>query len=100
MMSFILLISTCTIELKYFLFILFLFHCFCLYLTQGLIDLLALTATASACGILFYQVNKVAGYLFIPYLAWLGFASLLNYNVYKLNKDSAEVKSIESSKQS
>ncbi|XP_065363624.1 translocator protein [Calliphora vicina] len=69
-------------------------------LKGGLIDIIALTATASACGVLFYNVNKVAGCLFIPYIAWLGFATLLNYSVYKLNTDNGETKTIESSKQS
>ncbi|KAM7350351.1 translocator protein [Cochliomyia hominivorax] len=65
----------------------------------GLIDLVALTASASACGVLFYKINKVAGYLFIPYLAWLGFATLLNYSVYKLNasEEKEDKKTIESS---
>ncbi|BFF95613.1 translocator protein [Drosophila madeirensis] len=51
----------------------------------GLIDIIALTTTASACGILFYRVNKVAGLLFVPYVAWLGFATALNYAMLKLN---------------
>ncbi|XP_017115275.1 translocator protein [Drosophila elegans] len=53
----------------------------------GLIDIVALTATAGLCGVLFYRVNKVAGLLFVPYLAWLGFATALNYAVWKLNPD-------------
>lgn len=56
-------------------------------LLQALIDIGALTVAAGTCGVLFYQVNKVAGYIFIPYMAWLGFASLLNYHSYKLNKN-------------
>ncbi|KAM8718121.1 hypothetical protein ACLKA7_004774 [Drosophila subpalustris] len=51
----------------------------------GLIDIVALTATAGACGVLFYRVNKTAGLLFLPYMAWLGFATALNYAVLKLN---------------
>ncbi|XP_075159147.1 translocator protein [Haematobia irritans] len=67
----------------------------------GLIDIAALTATASVCGVLFYRVNKIAGYLFIPYIAWLSFASMLNYSVYKLNdtNEAKESKAVEGSKQ-
>ena len=34
----------------------------------------------------FYKINKIAGYLLIPYIAWLVFATYLNYTVYVLNK--------------
>ncbi|MEI6731868.1 MAG: tryptophan-rich sensory protein [archaeon] len=37
-------------------------------------------------GIYFYYVNKFAGYLLIPYFIWVGFASFLNYTLWKLNK--------------
>ncbi|XP_055911875.1 translocator protein [Eupeodes corollae] len=61
----------------------------------GLVDLLALTATSSLCGVLFFKINRVAGYIFIPYVAWLSFASLLNYSVYKLNCGDKDKKEIE-----
>ena len=35
--------------------------------------------------ILFYKINKVSAYLQIPYILWLIFASVLNFNVYLLN---------------
>lgn len=67
---------------------------------QGLIDLAALTATASLCGVLFYHVNKTAGLLFVPYIAWLSFASMLNYSVYKLNpEENKKSKAVENTKQ-
>ncbi|XP_005182833.1 translocator protein [Musca domestica] len=66
----------------------------------GLIDLAALTATASLCGVLFYHVNKTAGLLFVPYIAWLSFASMLNYSVYKLNpEENKKSKAVENTKQ-
>ena len=34
----------------------------------------------------FYEKNKVAGLLQIPYLLWLIFASILNLSIYLLNK--------------
>ena len=33
----------------------------------------------------FYKVNKIAGYLQIPYIIWLLFAAILSLNVYFLN---------------
>ena len=34
----------------------------------------------------FYKLNKTAGLIQIPYLLWLGFAFLLNYSIYLLNR--------------
>jgi len=33
----------------------------------------------------FYKINKIAGYLQLPYLLWLIFASILNLSIYLLN---------------
>ena len=33
----------------------------------------------------FYKVDKVAGYLLIPYIAWVSFAAFLNYSIVILN---------------
>ncbi|MFH1326612.1 MAG: TspO/MBR family protein [archaeon] len=33
----------------------------------------------------FFRIDKNAGYLLIPYSLWVGFASFLNYNIWKLN---------------
>jgi len=33
----------------------------------------------------FYKINKTAGLLFVPYLAWVSFALILNYAVWMLN---------------
>lgn len=35
--------------------------------------------------ITFYKVDKWAGYLFIPYILWVSFASFLTYNIFILN---------------
>lgn len=50
----------------------------------------ALTLAAGVCGVSFYKINPIAGLIFIPYMAWLGFASLLNFSVYKLNSGAIE----------
>lgn len=34
----------------------------------------------------FSKIDKIAGYLFIPYLAWVGFASILNGSIWWLNR--------------
>ena len=34
----------------------------------------------------FYKLDKTAGLIQIPYLLWLGFAFLLNYSIYLLNR--------------
>ena len=34
---------------------------------------------------LFYDISKVSAYLQIPYLAWLGFASILNLSIFLMN---------------
>lgn len=36
----------------------------------------------------FYKLDKLASYLLIPYLLWIGFASLLNLSFWKLNGGS------------
>jgi len=33
----------------------------------------------------FYNINKISGYLQIPYMIWLSFASILSLSVYLLN---------------
>lgn len=35
--------------------------------------------------ILFWRVNKWAGILMLPYIAWVSFASYLNYQIWMLN---------------
>ncbi|WP_443939748.1 TspO/MBR family protein [Pedobacter sp. MW01-1-1] len=34
---------------------------------------------------LFYKIHKWAGFLFIPYILWVTFASFLTYNIFILN---------------
>lgn len=46
-------------------------------------------------GIAFYNVNKTAGLLILPYLAWNTLATALNYVIYRDNvkgKELAEIK--------
>ncbi len=34
----------------------------------------------------FYSIKKMAAYLLLPYLAWVSFASVLNFSLYWLNR--------------
>ena len=54
-------------------------------LRAGFIDIIALWAAILVTLILFWNVDTLAGLLFIPYLAWVTIASALNYKVWKLN---------------
>lgn len=56
------------------------------------VEIVALTATAAATGISFFNIDKTAGYLFIPYVAWLTFATYLNYSIYRMNPKAIEEK--------
>jgi tryptophan-rich sensory protein len=42
---------------------------------------LVLAATLAA----FWRINKVAGALLVPYLAWVSFAAALNFAIWRLN---------------
>lgn len=34
----------------------------------------------------FSKINKIAGYLFLPYIAWVSFAAILNFSIWWLNR--------------
>lgn len=38
------------------------------------------------CYLQFAKISKIAGYLFIPYLAWVSFAAVLNASIWWLNR--------------
>ncbi len=47
--------------------------------------LLILLVTVIIMTIKFYEINKIAGFLQIPYILWLAFASYLNLAIFLLN---------------
>lgn len=49
------------------------------------IHAIILLALVIATGITFFRVDKTAGIIFIPYMAWVSFASILNYTTWRLN---------------
>ncbi|XP_048357912.1 translocator protein [Sphaerodactylus townsendi] len=53
----------------------------------GLVTVLLTAGAATATTTVWHHVNKTASYLMYPYLAWLTFASVLNYRLWKDNRD-------------
>jgi tryptophan-rich sensory protein len=50
--------------------------------------ILAMLVLAAITAWLFARIRRSAGLLMLPYLAWLCFASLLNYQIIQLNPDA------------
>ena len=48
-------------------------------------DILLLDAVVLTTLVLFWRIHRGAGALFVPYLAWISFASLLNFSLWWLN---------------
>lgn len=51
----------------------------------ALIEIIILLVAIIANSILFYRINKVAGLLYLPYIMWVSFATVLTYSIYMLN---------------
>lgn len=51
----------------------------------ALIEIIILLVAIIANSIVFYRINKVAGLLYIPYIMWVSFATVLTYSIYMLN---------------
>ena len=49
------------------------------------VEVLFLWLAIAATMILFWQRSSAAGILFLPYLAWVSFASFLNFTIWRLN---------------
>ena len=54
----------------------------------ALADILALWAAILAVLVLFWRLQAAAGALLVPYLAWVGFAAVLNHALWALNQGS------------
>ncbi|MBN1910125.1 MAG: tryptophan-rich sensory protein [Pirellulales bacterium] len=48
-------------------------------------EVLLLWATIVATMVAFWRRSRIAGLLFVPYLAWVTFAAVLNYTIWRLN---------------
>jgi len=51
----------------------------------GLLDIGLLGGLVASMTWMFAQSDELAGWLSVPYLCWVGFATYLNYSVVKLN---------------
>jgi hypothetical protein len=58
-------------------------------LDLALLEIVTLWGAILATGILFWGVNRVAGALLVPYLAWVSFATYLNFALWSLNRSSS-----------
>eukprot|EP00054_Salpingoeca_dolichothecata_P014746 m.83733 g.83733 ORF g.83733 m.83733 type:complete len:165 (+) comp21145_c2_seq1:419-913(+) len=61
--------------------------------TLASIDIVACAATAGATAWAFYEVNPTAGYLLLPYFAWLTLASAVNISIAMNNDEPKLAKS-------
>lgn len=50
-----------------------------------LIDIVVMWVLICATILLFWKTRKSAGLLLIPYLAWVSFATALNFQLWRLN---------------
>lgn len=52
----------------------------------GAVVIVALWCAIVATVLVFARVSQLAAWLLVPYLAWVSFASVLNFSLYVLNK--------------
>ncbi len=57
----------------------------------GLVVLSFLWLSVAACLVALWQVDWLAGLLFVPYLAWVSTAGALNFSVMRLNPDEKTI---------
>jgi translocator protein len=50
--------------------------------------ILAMIVAAIATTVVFARVRKAAAWLMVPYLVWISFAAILNYEIDRLNPDA------------
>jgi len=51
----------------------------------GLVIIIPLWVLILMCIKIFFQINKAAAYLMVPYIFWVSFATLLNVSIWYLN---------------
>jgi tryptophan-rich sensory protein len=50
------------------------------------VDIVALWLALVVTMVAFFRVVPLAGWFFVPYLAWVSFAAYLNYQFWQLNR--------------
>ena len=53
--------------------------------------ILAIILLSAATAVLFWRIRRAAALLMLPYLAWLGFAALLTWQIGALNPEAAQL---------
>ena len=48
-------------------------------------EILLLLAAIVVTAVLFWRADRIAGLLFVPYVGWVAFASVLNFSLWRLN---------------
>jgi tryptophan-rich sensory protein len=61
----------------------------------GMAVLVALWLAVAATLVTFWQIDRIAGALFAPYLLWVTIAGALNWSVWRLNPDEPAVSTAE-----
>jgi len=51
----------------------------------AVVEILLLWLAILGTTVLFFRLRKMAGWMFVPYLAWVSFASLLNFAIWRRN---------------
>jgi len=51
----------------------------------ALIEIVILLVFIIITTIMFFRIDKKAGWLMVPYILWVSFATVLNYSIYVLN---------------
>jgi translocator protein len=57
-------------------------------ISAALVLIIAILVTAAVTAWLYSRIRPIAGLLFLPYLAWLIFATALNFSIDRLNPDA------------
>jgi benzodiazapine receptor len=55
------------------------------HLAGALLEIVLLWLAIMAASVLFSRVSRLAAWLMLPYLAWVAFAAILNYEIWRLN---------------
>lgn len=51
----------------------------------ALVDIIVMWVAILVTMVVFFRVSKAAGWLMVPYFAWVSFAMVLNYTLWRMN---------------